>query len=145
MKVQFIKNVIFTLSFRMNWWTSEPSAFKIPANSTAIYPAPTTTTFLEKNKLNFLTKMIWLYFILWKSRHCHFQKFFNLSLSLSSPVVVILSTRLAVILKFLCVWVVMVFDILIFLLWEIFQFKEPITCYAIFSSLRKIIIHKFSL
>ena len=39
--------------------TLDPRALSIPANSMAIYPAPTTATFLEKKK-----KYIYIYIII---------------------------------------------------------------------------------
>ena len=54
-----------TLSYLMRDETLDPRALSIPANSMAIYPAPTTATFLKKKKyiyiyiiILFLTKSV---------------------------------------------------------------------------------------
>ena len=51
-----------TLSYLMRDETLDPRALSIPANSMAIYPAPTTATFLEKKNIYiiilFLTKSV---------------------------------------------------------------------------------------
>ena len=50
-----------TLSYLMRDETLEPNAFSIPANSTAMYPAPITAVFLTDYKTTKLVIVLFYY------------------------------------------------------------------------------------